>query len=673
MSFIKLFQSLKTNTIFHCAAAIVIILELISSISFFLLGRNLIPTPWSWFFLVRTGYAPIVLIAITIIVIVASILYLYAKTGIYRWYSWVTGCALFLLLASGILGLIIFKVWSGMIGSITPAKLIGLFYELQISPDIYNKFMISEISMLGSCSLIVLFYFFNKYSPDKRALGDAHFSSALEIKKAGFFDEEGIVVGKSWGKALKVGGFEHVLSFAPAGSGKTASIAIPNLLQWESSCVVNDPKYELFETTSGHRENVFNNEVFCWAPTRTKTHRYNPLEFISCDPHKRIGEIQLMGHVMMPNGKQDPIWYQSSRQLFLALVLYLLDHPDKKATLPEVYLLSKQKNFNGWLSDVLENTTNFDPEFYRNVSSYLSSPEKTRGSILTTFSGYLEIFANPVINAATSDSDFDLRSLRKKRITIYIGFSEHEKELISPLLTLFWQQLISFMTEQVPDEKIEPYPLLCLMEEFSILGRLVNLKSSLKILRGYRVRVLIIIQYLAQTLENYSRAEAEAFKNIKTKIAFSLDSQEDAEYVSRILGPKTKRITSRGHSMSENGSSSSKNQQLQAVPLMRPAEIQRLKPNKAIIIKTGHPPVMAKQYRWYKQKSLKNLPCGVTEIPEQTPIIAPFERGDSEKIICGDETTKNIERDERNLLKKIQKEENDHEIFKRGSSSPAAT
>lgn len=77
-------------------------------------------------------------------------------------------------------------------------------------------------------------------------------------------------------------------------------------------------------------------------------------------------------------------------------------------------------------------------------------------------------------------------------MTIYIGFPDNEKEMLSPLLTLFWQQLIGFMTEKLPDEKHEPYALLCLMDEFSALGRLVNLKNSLKILRGYRVRVITL-------------------------------------------------------------------------------------------------------------------------------------------------------------------------------------
>jgi len=65
--------------------------------------------------------------------------------------------------------------------------------------------------------------------------------------------------------------------------------------------------------------------------------------------------------------------------------------------------------------------------------------KKTRSSILETFSGYFELFEDPTIDAAMSASDFDLRQLRAKSITIYIGFTDDDMERLLPLLTLFWQ------------------------------------------------------------------------------------------------------------------------------------------------------------------------------------------------------------------------------------------
>lgn len=615
------------NKIIQWGCAIIFLAEFNSAFIFSLMGLPNLPLPWSWLVVLQQGFITPVLIAFGVTIVLVSIIICYYKKGFYRYLALLqlTGTILILLALS--IGLVIFHYWAG----VTPIPTIWTLWLLINSlPDsvMLHKLMICLVVPIVILALATAIYWIVQGSDERNALGDAHFASPLEIKKAGFFEETGIILGTAWGKILRSQGFEHVLAFSPTGSGKTTAIADPNLFTWPYSCVANDAKYELFEKTSGYRARHFNNAVFEFAPTRKdgKTHRYNPLTFISDHVHKRISDIQLLAHSLIPNGQGEPIWTQSSRELFLALTLYLLDTPEKNTTLGEMYNLSKQHQFNKWLKKLVEKTDHLDAEFYRNASSYLNTAEKTRASILKTFTGYLEIFANPIINAATSASDFDLRDLRKRRITIYIGFPDNEREMIAPILTIFWQQLISFMTEKIPDEKEEPYPLLCLMDEFSTLGRLVNLKNSLKLLRGYRVRVVIIIQYLAQTLELYSKAEAEAFKNIKTKISYALDSQEDAEFVSRLLGTKTKRVRNHSHTSHQQGGSHSTSDQAQGVPLMRPSQIQRMGHNQVLIMRTGHAPVKAKKCFWYKEKTLKNCPCGQIEVPTQTPIILPFER-----------------------------------------------
>lgn len=77
---------------------------------------------------------------------------------------------------------------------------------------------------------------------------------------------------------------------------------------------------------------------------------------------------------------------------------------------------------------------------------------------------------------------FDLTRLRRQKITIYVGFTDDDMERLSPLLTLFWQQLISVMIKRVPDPVDEPYPLLCLIDEFSSLGRIERLRRSAEII-----------------------------------------------------------------------------------------------------------------------------------------------------------------------------------------------
>ncbi|HGF1472312.1 TPA: type IV secretory system conjugative DNA transfer family protein, partial [Legionella pneumophila] len=336
-------------------------------------------------------------------------------------------------------------------------------------PELWHLFLTVEGIVFILTFLAIALYLFHWLKPNNKALGNAHFSNGFETKKAGFFErqDQSIVIGKKYGAPLYSNGFEHVLVFAPTGSGKTRSIGIPNLFNYPYSVVCNDVKLTLFRTTSGYRERVLGHRCFCWAPADENriTHCYNPLSLISEDKIQRLTDIQRIAHILMPdNKKSDPIWQQASRKLFKVAVLYLLDTPERPTTLGEINRLVKQAGFDDWLASVLEETNHLDPEFYRNGYSYLNNHEKTRSSILETFSGYFELFDDPTIDAATARSDFDLRQLRREKITIYIGFTDDDMERLSPLLTLFWQQLISVMIKNIPDPVDEPYPLLCLID-----------------------------------------------------------------------------------------------------------------------------------------------------------------------------------------------------------------
>jgi type IV secretion system protein VirD4 len=136
-----------------------------------------------------------------------------------------------------------------------------------------------------------------------------------------------------------------------------------------------------------------------------------------------------------------------------------------------------------------------------------------------------------------------------------------------------------------------------------------------------------MLQYIAQTFEKYTHDEAQAFTNIKTKIAFTPDSYEDAAYISKLLGTKTQKVTGGSCSSHDDWrSSTTANYNFTAASLMRPEQIMRLSSDKAIVVCSSHFPVKAKQCIWYKEFVLKNLPCGGSFVPEQIIEQVGFER-----------------------------------------------
>ena len=187
------------------------------------------------------------------------------------------------------------------------------------------------------------------------------------------------------------------------------------------------------------------------------------------------------------------------------------------------------------------------------------------------------------------------------------------------------------MIKEIPDPIKEPYPLLCLIDEFSSLGRIERLRRSLKFLREYRVRCILMFQYIAQTYEKYSHDEARAFTNIKTKVAYTTEDINDAEFISKMLGTRTKRIMTHSVSNQSQGVSDSKNVAYQAIPLLRPEDIMKMPAHITIILRSGFAPVKARQWIWYKEISMKNLACGTSFVPTQTIKHYPFLRSEIPK------------------------------------------
>jgi len=83
------------------------------------------------------------------------------------------------------------------------------------------------------------------------------------------------------------------------------------------------------------------------------------------------------------------------------------------------------------------------------------------------------------------------------------------------------------------------------------------------------------------------------FTNIKTKIAFAAEDIVDAEYISKLLGSKTEKVTSGTTSTQTQGRAESHGYNLQAIPLLRPEEIMKLPFQKTLIIKSGFVPLSA--------------------------------------------------------------------------------
>ena len=488
------------------------------------------------------------------------------------------------------------------------------------SDDPYTKELLTTALFAGFIAISSPFILFFYSSTNRKLFGDANWANTSEIQKSGLFSEDGIIVGKYSSffglidKLLILPDSLHVLLAAPTRSGKGVSTVIPNCLAWKDSTVVLDIKQENWNITAGfrarHGQQCF---LLNLAPRDYKTHRWNPLHYISSDPSFRINDIQKIGQMLFPtNTHEAPIWQSSSRSLWLGLVLFLIEM-EYPVTLGEVLrqLTRGDKRLSKIIDKKQKSDSPLSEQCYLTLKEYLDTPEKTRGSVRKGFLSSLELFYNPVIDAATSGNDFDLRDIRKKKMSIYIGISPDDLERLAPLINLFFQQLIDLNTRELPEHNSElKYKCLLLMDEFTSIGKIPILSKGISYIAGYGLRLLPIIQSPAQIRAVYGHDDAETFiDNHALNIIFAPKNIKVAKEISETLGTTTTTNKSKGKSRPSDmfgKSSRSENISEHGRALLLPQEVMRLTQDQQIILLETIPPIKCKKIKWYSDPLFRN-------------------------------------------------------------------
>lgn len=495
----------------------------------------------------------------------------------------------------------------------TPLTMYQYWYHYGAKQEVQNwLYIASGISLAVLLAPGLLFF-----APAKRSLfGDARFAKRGEIKKAGLFGEKGIIVGQMGGRYLMFEGQQHAIISAPTRSGKGVGIVIPNLLNWPESVVVLDIKQENWDITSAYRRK-YGHECFLFNPAATdyRTHRYNPLAYINEDPNFRINDVQKIGNMLFPDQPgTDVIWTATPRSLFLGIVLYLLETPGKAVTLGQVLRETLADGdgsgyFAKAINDRAASGKPLSGACVRGLNTYISiASENTRSGIIGGFRSRLELWMNPLVDAATSANDFDLRDVRKKRMSIYLGVTPDNLERMAPLLNLFFQQLIDLNTRVRPEQsKAIKYTCMLVMDEFTAIGKIPILSKGISYIAGYLLRMMPIIQSPAQLVEVYGKDAAQTFQtNHALQIIYPPKASETqtARDISEWLGYQTVKGTSVSKSKNLFGKKTpTESMSDQRRALLLPQEITSLGKGRELVVMEDVPPILARKVMYFKDRA----------------------------------------------------------------------
>ncbi|HED4623047.1 TPA: type IV secretory system conjugative DNA transfer family protein [Campylobacter jejuni] len=542
------------------------------------------------------------------------------------------------------------------------------FYNLKFTFEAlinaYPKAYVSFFGMFGF-SVIVLILLALIAKSKKTQFGEARFANLAEIKKMKLFSDNGIIIGKYKGKFLRFKGPQFVALGAPTRSGKGVGIVIPNLMDWKESAVVQDIKQECFDFTSKYRKEILGQDVFLFNPFSKRTHRYNPLTYIDMsDSDNCDSQLMDLANIIYPKeGDSTTQFFNGLAQnLFIGLCYLWKDlnlREDGKLFLETFNLktefsffgilqLSKGftfehegKNINGFdntykylsnCDDLLSDITKRRLETYFSISS-----DNTKSGVMSSFNEPLTPFEAEVLKLSTQVSDFDLRDLRKKKMTIYIGITPDQLTNAKFILNIFWSQLILLNTKELPEQNPQiKYTCLMLMDEFTAPRKIPIYLSAVSFMAGYLMRSLMIYQSKSQLKapapDGYGDDGAKTLlTNHACQIFYTPREQEDAEEISRILGNTT--FKTRSRSIGASGGSTSYSEASRA--LMLPQELREMSFEDELITIDNGKPILCKKAFYYndpyfidKFKQVSPTLAKIKGIPKENILKGAFQRGE---------------------------------------------
>ena len=495
-----------------------------------------------------------------------------------------------------------------------PLKMPAFFWYYRHDPVVLKAFgagMVVGLVLTG-----IMLWWLLKQKPPLH--GAARFAKEGEIRRAGFRADNGIVVGKKGGKFLTFGGSEHCIVEAPTRSGKGVGIVIPNLLSWQASVVVLDVKRENWDATAGFRQK-FGQAVYLFNPTdpEGRTARYNPLGYIDrTDPDQVVIELQKIATMLFVAPERgEAFWTDSARTAFVGVGAYLAV-ADLPFTIGAIYRLMTTGDTRGYFRKVLDDRALDLSQGCRNaLADFTSGADNTFAGIVQTVTSKLSLWLNPRVNAATEESDFDLRELRTKPMSIYLGVSPDELDRVAPLYNLLFQQLIDLNVRDLPDSET-PLQVLVILDEFARIGRAQVIASAFSYVAGYGIRLLPVIQSRSQLRAVYGEHVAnEIVANCGVEVAFTPKELRVANELSERIGyvgqeSVTKSLTI--HGILANRSKSMSDQRR---ALLLPQELMQFPDGELLLLRGGIPPIHGDKIRFYADGLFRSRVMAAPVVP----------------------------------------------------------
>ncbi len=378
----------------------------------------------------------------------------------------------------------------------------------------------------------------------------------------------------------------HLLVLGPPRSGKTSSLVIPNLLNFDGPAVVTSTKGDVLEATTVERSKRGN--VWLFDPSNTadlkvgvRRASWSPIEAASSlDGAVKAADICVDVALGVSSGA-DRHWSERAKALLAPLLL--------AANLAEAPIADVV----GWIDvraleepkAILSASGAF--RALQILASIEQTEERERSAIFSSTSGALSLYRFDGALDVGEDSTFKPDRFVRSKDTLFIVAPSSVQKVVAPLVVA----LVDRIREEAfslgrsgSTNKVAMF-----LDEMANIAPLPNLASILSEGASQNLYLLACLQDLTQAEARWPKLSKGMFTLFGTTVVLPGVADIDTlRTLSLLSGVKISKESTFGESRDRRRSSLSRSTRLKESPLLEPFQLARIERKKAIVFQPKH-------------------------------------------------------------------------------------
>jgi len=395
-----------------------------------------------------------------------------------------------------------------------------------------------------------------------------------------------------------------LVAFGPTQSGKSAGIAIPNILEWDGPAVVVSIKPDLLDATLAARSQRGNVMVFDpLGQWNQPSHTWSPLPG-ACSWNAALLTAQRMasaGEMDTSSVKGGSFWSQAAEQR-LAPLLYAAARTGRGMGEVVRWVYGQGgAELDRLMHDLVDHSRDSleraDAQQAHDAHlAFCQLAGETRGSIEGTAQILLSGYRSPTVVRSAEGTDITGQRLLEGENTVYVISDSRRSKLLRPILIALLTELLDHAYEianSSPRRRLAN-PLLVCLDELGNAVPLPNLAEVASTAASHNIQLISIFHDIAQARTRYRDQTLTVINNHRARLLLSgVADMDTLRYFSELVGEEEVK------DRSQPGPPTRRR------PLAPADQLRQIKPEHGLLIYGSLRPAMLRLRLYFNDRKLK--------------------------------------------------------------------